>query len=182
MLADVMTTPLPGIWELRIQPFKDHRGAFLNAFRMQDPAFQKVWGKRSIAQVNVSRTDVVGTVRGLHFQADPFSEAKLVRCIRGKIWDVVVDLRKESPCYGFWHGVELSPSKGNALFIPESCAHGFQVMEAESELLYIHSGVWVPNAETGIRWDDAKIGIDWPEPVTEISDRDLSLPILEVRS
>ena len=136
------------------------------------------WGDRRIAQVNLSRTEEVGTIRGLHLQADPHSEAKLVRCLKGRVWDVAVDLRRDSSTYQQWHGLELSPLQGNALLIPEGCAHGFQVLEPGSELLYLHSGAWVPEAETGVRWDDTQLAIAWPLPVTDLSYRDRSLSFL----
>ena len=176
MAAELFRTPLEGVWELRSQPFKDHRGAFLNAFRLQEPAFQQVWGDRPIAQVNLSRTDAVGSIRGLHLQAVPYAEAKLVRALRGRVWDVAVDLRETSSTFGCWHAVELSPEEGNALLIPEGCAHGFQVLEPGSELLYLHSSAWVPEAETGVRWDDPTLAIAWPLPVAGLSDRDRNLP------
>ena len=136
------------------------------------------WGDRGIAQVNLSRTEAVGTIRGLHLQAEPHSEAKLVRCLRGRVWDVAVDLRQDSATYGQWHAVELSPDQGNALLIPEGCAHGFQVLEPGSELLYLHSGAWEPEAETGVRWDDPTLAIAWPLPAGGLSERDCSLPRL----
>jgi dTDP-4-dehydrorhamnose 3,5-epimerase len=136
------------------------------------------WADRGIAQVNLSRTEAVGTIRGMHLQADPHSESKLVRCLRGRVWDVAVDLRQDSATYLHWHAVELSPDQSNALLIPEGCAHGFQVLEPGSELLYLHSGAWKPEAETGVRWDDPQLAIAWPLPVAEMSDRDRSLPFL----
>jgi dTDP-4-dehydrorhamnose 3,5-epimerase len=172
-------TPIEGVLELRSQPFADHRGAFLNAFRAAEPAFQEAWGERGIAQVNLSRSETVGTTRGLHLQAPPHSEAKLVRCLRGRVWDVAVDLRPDSATWGRWHAVELSPERGNALLIPEGCAHGFQVLEASSELLYLHSGAWVPEAETGVRFDDPQLAIQWPLLPLGLSERDLGLPLLE---
>ena len=181
MAAELIRTPLEGVWELRSQRFEDHRGAFLNAFRFQEPVFRQVWGDRPIAQVNLSCTNVVGTVRGLHLQAAPHAEAKLVRALRGRVWDVAVDLRESSSTFGCWHAVELSPEQGNALLIPEGCAHGFQVLDASSELLYLHSGVWMPEAEVGIRWDDAKLAIDWPNPVTALSERAQFLPCLDLK-
>jgi dTDP-4-dehydrorhamnose 3,5-epimerase len=179
MPNDVRATAIAGVLELLGQPFADHRGAFLNAFRAQEPSFAEAWGDRPIAQVNLSRTEAVGTVRGLHLQAPPHSEAKLVRCLRGRVWDVAVDLRRESSSYGQWHAVELSPERCNALLIPEGCAHGFQVLEPGSELLYLHSGAWVPEAETGVRFNDPKLAIPWPLPPTGLSERDLALPLLE---
>lgn len=168
-----------GVFELQVQPFSDHRGAFLNAFRAQDHAFMGSWGDRGIAQVNLSRTEAVGTIRGLHLQSPPHSEAKLVRCLHGRVWDVAVDLRPGSATYGQWHAVVLSPSAATALLIPEGCAHGFQVLELGSELLYLHSGAWVPEAETGVRFNDPKLAIAWPLPPIGLSERDLSLPLLQ---
>jgi dTDP-4-dehydrorhamnose 3,5-epimerase len=179
MPTEVRPTPIAGVLELVGQPFSDHRGAFLNAFRSQEPAFTQAWGDRAIAQVNLSRTEAVGAVRGLHLQAPPHSEAKLVRCLRGRVWDVAVDLRPVSHTYGQWHGVELSPGAANALLIPEGCAHGFQVLEPCSELLYLHSGAWVPKAETGVRFDDPQLAISWPLTSLGLSERDLALPLLE---
>lgn len=181
MPTEAHATPIAGVLELVGQTFSDHRGAFLNAFRAQEPPFTRAWGDRSIAQVNLSRTEAVGAVRGLHLQAAPHSEAKLVRCPRGRVWDVAVDLRPGSATWGCWHATELSPDRGNALLIPEGCAHGFQVLEASSELLYIHSGAWVPEAETGVRFDDPQLAIQWPLPPLGLSGRDLGLPLLESR-
>jgi dTDP-4-dehydrorhamnose 3,5-epimerase len=179
MSTEVRATPIAGLLELVGQPVADHRGAFLNAFRTQELSFARAWGDRPIAQVNLSRTDVVGTVRGLHLQARPHSEAKLVRGLSGRVWDVAVDLRPKSATYGHWHAVELSPAAANALLIPEGCAHGFQALEPGSELLYLHSGTWVPEAETGVRFNDPQLAITWPLPPTGLSQRDLALPLLE---
>ena len=179
MPTESRPTPIAGVLELVGQPFADHRGAFLNAFRIQEPPFALAWGDRPIAQVNLSCTEVVGTVRGLHLQVGPHSETKLVRCLRGRVWDVAVDLRPTSATYGRWHAVELSPASANALLIPEGCAHGFQVLKEGSELLYLHSGAWVPDSETGVRFDDPSLRISWPLPPTGLSERDLALPLLE---
>jgi len=179
MVTEARPAPIAGLYELVGQPLNDHRGAFLNAFRIQEHSFVQTWGNRPIAQVNLSRTETVGTIRGLHLQAAPHNEAKLVRCLRGRVWDVAVDLRPGSVSYGRWHAVELSPAAGNALLIPEGCAHGFQVLEPGSELLYLHSGAWVPEAETGVRFNDPKLAITWPLPPTGLSERDLALPLLQ---
>lgn len=172
-------TPIAGVFELVGQAFSDHRGTFLNAFRVQEPAFAQAWGNRPIAQVNLSSTKGVGVLRGLHLQSPPHGEAKLVRCLRGRVWDVAVDLRPGSSTWGQWHAVELSPGAANALLIPEGCAHGFQVLEPGSELLYLHSGAWVPEAETGVRFDDPQLSILWPLTPQGLSERDLDLPLLE---
>lgn len=178
MAAEFRSTPIKGVFELMSQHFVDARGAFLNAFRSQEESFMCSWGDRGIAQVNLSRSEVVGTIRGLHFQAPPHSEAKMVRCLKGRVWDVAVDLREKSETYGHWQAVELTPERGNALLIPEGCAHGFQVLEPGSELLYLHSGAWVREAETGVRWDDLRLAVAWPLPPTELSERDRNLPLL----
>lgn len=179
MPADLSRTTIPGVFELASRSFVDHRGVFLNAFRAQEPAFARSWGNRGIAQVNLSRTEAVGTIRGLHLQSFPHAEAKLVRCLRGRVWDVAVDLRPDSVTRGQWHALELSGDQGNALLIPEGCAHGFQVLEPSSELLYLHSGAWVPEAETGLRFDDPQLAIPWPLPPLDLSERDLALPLLQ---
>ena len=179
MLTRPRKTPIADVLELVGQAFIDHRGAFLNAFRVQEPAFAQAWGNQYIAQVNLSSTKDVGVLRGLHLQAPPHGEAKLVRCLRGRVWDVAVDLRPDSATYRHWHAVELSPERANALLIPEGCAHGFQVLEPGSELLYLHSGNWVPEAETGVRFDDPQLAIPWPLPPQGLSERDLALPLLE---
>jgi dTDP-4-dehydrorhamnose 3,5-epimerase len=179
MPTEARPTPIAGVIELVGLSFTDRRGAFLNAFRAHEPAFAQAWGDRPIAQVNISRTEAVGTVRGLHLQAAPHSEAKLVRCLHGRVLDVAVDLRTGSATHGQWHAVELSPAAANALLIPEGCAHGLQVLEPGSELLYLHSGAWVPEAETGVRFDDLQLAVAWPLAPTGLSDRDLRLPLLE---
>lgn len=178
MPAELRPTPINGVFELVSLSFVDARGAFLNAFRAQEDAFMGSWGDRGIAQVNLSRNEVLGTIRGLHLQAEPHSEAKLVRCLKGRVWDLAVDLRRDSVTYGQWQAVELTAERSNALLIPEGCAHGFQVLEPGSELLYLHSGTWVQEAETGVRWDDPQLAIAWPLAPTELSKRDRSLPLL----
>ena len=178
MPAELRSTPIQGVFELRTHPFVDSRGAFLNAFRAYDESFTGSWRNRAISQVNLSRTQAVGTIRGLHLQSEPHREAKLVRCLKGKVWDVAVDLRIDSPTYRHWQAVELSPRYSNALLIPEGCAHGFQVLEPDSELLYLHSGAWMPQAESGLRWNDPQLAITWPLRATQLSERDLSLPLL----
>ena len=179
MTAELLRTPINGVFVFLSQSFADRRGSFHNAFRAQEPAFAKAWGDRGIAQVNISRTEKPGAIRGLHVQVPPHSEAKLISCLRGRVWDVVVDLRPDSATYGHWHAVELSSECVNALLIPEGCAHGFQVLEPDSELLYLHSGAWVPEAETGVRFDDPQLAIPWPLMPQGLSERDLSLPLLE---
>ena len=116
MSVELRQAPIEGVFELLCPPFMDTRGAFLNVFRAHEQEYLRSWADRGIAQVNFSRTDVVGTIRGLHLQLNPHSEAKLVRCLKGKVWDVAVDLRSDSSTYGQWHGVELTPESSNALW------------------------------------------------------------------
>ena len=179
MDAEAYLTPISNVFELKCYSFTDHRGVFINAFRSQEPAFACGWGDRRINQVNISCTNSVGTIRGLHLQSSPHSEVKIVRCLRGRVWDVAVDLRTDSRTFGHWHAVELSPGAANALLIPEGCAHGFQVLEPSSELLYLHSGTWVPEAESGVRFNDPLLSISWPLPPLCLSERDLALPLLK---
>ncbi|MNR26125.1 dTDP-4-dehydrorhamnose 3,5-epimerase [compost metagenome] len=135
-------------------------------------------GERRIVQVNQSRTCAVGAVRGLHFQHFPHAEMKLVRCIRGAVWDLVVDLRRGSPSFLRWHAEHLSAENQRMLVIPEGCAHGFQVMVADSEMLYLHTAFYRPDAEGGLRHDDPALAIDWPLPALDLSQRDRQHPLL----
>jgi len=115
----------------------------------------------------------------MHFQTPPHSEMKFVRCIRGRVWDVAVDLRQGSPTFLRWHAEELSPEPAAMMVIPEGCAHGFQVLEPESELLYLHTAHYERTAEGGVRHDDPRVGIQWPLEVVDLSPRDRAHPLLE---
>lgn len=172
-------TFIEGVFEINNESFIDQRGTFINSYRYQENAYFQTWSDREIKQINISFRNHIGTICGLHIQNSRKGEAKLIRCLQGKIWDVAIDLRKNSSTFGKWHSIELSPEKGNAIFIPEGCAHGFQVIEENSQLLYIHSEEWIQNQETGIRWDDPTLNIKWPMSPTFISEKDLSLPFLK---
>ena len=178
MKSSFTQTFIDGVIEISVTPFADNRGIFSNLYRSTDDTYMNSWSDRNISQVNYSRTDLVGSIRGIHFQAHPYSEAKLVRCLNGRVWDVAVDLRIDSSTYLHWYGCELSPDFGNAILIPEGCGHAFQTLEPSSELLYLHSGNWVPNSEKGIRWDDPSLSISWPLPPSNISYRDSHFPYL----
>ncbi len=178
MRSKYIEKKIEGMIEIIQSPFFDERGMFINLFRSKDNLFSSTWGSRDIKQVNFSRTSERGTIRGLHYQCEPFLEAKLITCLKGKVFDVVVDLRKKSKTYSKWEAVELSAKKSNSVLIPEGCAHGFQVLIDNSELLYIHSANWVKDAEKGLNWDDQTINIDWPLPVKGISNKDKNLPFL----
>jgi dTDP-4-dehydrorhamnose 3,5-epimerase len=169
-------TPLPDVLVAHTSAFVDHRGAFQRLFC--DRELQAVLGGRDIVQINHSRTIQTGAVRGMHFQYPPHAEMKLVRCVRGRVWDVVVDLRMGSPTFLRWHAEDLTFDSGRMLIIPEGCAHGFQVLEPDSELLYLHTAHYMPAAEGGVRHDDPVLDITWPLPVVDVSERDAIHPLL----
>lgn len=128
-------------------------------------------GKR-IVQINYSRTSHVGAVRGMHYQKSPHAEMKLIRCLRGAVYDVAVDMRPASKTYLQHHAVELRADDGQLFVIPEGFAHGFQALEPDAELLYLHTAMYAPEAEAGLLHDDPLLAIKWPHPVTDISARD----------
>ena len=155
----------------------DQRGYFSRLFCQN--ALESVLGARTIVQINHSCTHRIGAVRGLHYQVGQHAEMKLVRCLRGKVWDVAVDLRAGSPTFLEWHAEELSPGQNNMLVIPEGCAHGFQVLESDSELLYLHTAAYEPSAEGGIQPMDPLVNISWPLVIEDLSTRDQQHPTLD---
>ena len=171
-----MPTALSGVVVVDAVSSADHRGAFSRYYCQR--ALAAVIGDRHIVQINHSRTVKAGAVRGLHFQFSPHAEVKMVRCVAGHVLDVAVDLRAGSPTFLQWHAQELTPDNAKMLVIPEGCAHGFQALTAESELLYLHTSYYAPEAEGGFRFDDSRLAIAWPLPVTELSERDQRLSAL----
>lgn len=163
-------TPIAGVSVVQSSSIEDARGMFAR-FYCEDELSSVLNGRR-IVQANFSRTSGPGTVRGFHFQHPPHAEMKFIRCLRGKVWDVAVDLRAGSSTFLKWYAVELSPGNLNMMVIPEGCAHGFQVLEAESELLYLHTAAHAPAAEGGVRYDEPRVGVDWPLKVAHLSERD----------
>jgi dTDP-4-dehydrorhamnose 3,5-epimerase len=129
-------------------------------------------GSRQIVNVNFSRTEKTGSVRGMHFQHPPLAEMKLIRCLRGKVFDVMIDLRKDSPTFLKWHGEILSAENMRMMVLPEGMAHGFQALEDQSEMLYLHTEFYSKEHDAGIRYNDPLFGIDWPVPVTDVSEKD----------
>lgn len=166
----VVQTLINGLSVVETTFCADNRGSFERLFCARELA--DVFGARRIVQINRSLTLMKGSVRGLHFQHSPYAEMKLVRCIRGKVWDVAVDLRRGSKTFLQWHAEELSPENQRMMVIPEGVAHGFQTLEPESELLYLHTAPYAPESEGGFRVDDPLLGITWPLPVEGLSDRD----------
>jgi dTDP-4-dehydrorhamnose 3,5-epimerase len=166
----LLKTPIEGVFVSESPTFTDHRGSFSRLFCGRELA--DAIGSRKIVQSSQSRAAVAGSVRGMHFQYSPHAEMKFVRCLKGRIWDVAVDLRAGSSTFLKWHAEELTPENGYALIIPEGCAHGFQVLEPHSELLYFHTAYYAPEAEDGVRYDDPMVKIIWPLPVQDVSVRD----------
>jgi dTDP-4-dehydrorhamnose 3,5-epimerase len=155
-------TPIHGVYEVEPERSADERGYFARTYCADE--FAAAGLDPVIAQCSTSFNACAGTLRGLHYQADPYAEAKLVRCTRGAIFDVAVDLRPESPSYLGWRGVELNEANGLSLYVPKGCAHGFQTLRDDSEVLYQISVAYQPGAGRGVRWDDPAFGIRWPEP------------------
>ena len=173
---NTQTTSILGLFVVQTAPHIDHRGAFVRLYCEDELA--RVVGPRRIVQINHSRTEVIGAVRGLHYQRPPHAEMKLVRCLKGRVWDVAVDLRHNSPTFLRWHAEELTPTNTRMMVIPEGFAHGFQVLEPESELLYLHTSFYSPGAEGGLRHDDPRLAIQWPLVVTDLSQRDALHPLI----
>ncbi|CAG1021295.1 dTDP-4-dehydrorhamnose 3,5-epimerase [Methylococcales bacterium] len=167
---NILPTSLSGLFVVETTPVTDHRGAFARLFCERELA--PILGGRHIAQINYSRTSAVGAVRGLHFQHPPHAEMKLVRCLRGRVWDVALDLRAASPTFLRWHAEELTPGNTRMMVIPEGFAHGFQVLEPDSELLYLHTTCYEPAAEDGLLCSDSRLDIAWPLAIRDLSLRD----------
>lgn len=175
----IIDTAIQGVQIIESAEFQDERGAFSRLFCAQELA--PVLGQRHVVQINQSLTCKIGAIRGMHYQKAPRAEMKIVRCLKGRVFDVAVDLRQGSATFLQWVALELSPKKHNAFVIPEGCAHGFQVLESNSELLYLHTTYYTPACEGAIHFSDPKIGIQWPLPPSDVSARDLNHPFLNER-
>jgi len=157
-----------------MEPREDERGFFARAWCQREMAAHDL--NPGVAQCNLSFNHTRGTIRGLHYQVVPYQEAKLIRCIRGRIFDVIIDLRPESATYRKWLGVELSAENRQMLFVPEGFAHGYQTLQDDTEIFYQVSEFYSPGSEDGIRWNDPAFAIKWPVEVTMISDKDANYP------
>jgi dTDP-4-dehydrorhamnose 3,5-epimerase len=169
-------TPIAGVTLLERHPISDDRGQFERMYCAEE--LQPLLGDRSIAQINRSLTADIGSVRGLHYQRGPYAELKIVTCLKGAVFDVAVDLRRGSPTFLHWHGQTLSAGDHRAMVIAEGIAHGFQTLTADSELLYLHTAAYAPEAYAGINPNDPRVGIVWPLPVTTLSAQDANRPML----
>lgn len=167
-------TPIRGAWVVDLERIEDERGFFARTW------CAKEFGERGmhdhLAQCSVSFNAKEGTLRGMHFQRAPHEEAKLVSCPRGRIWDVVLDLRRDSETYCRWHGVELSPENYRALYVPPGCAHGMVTLADDTLVAYQISVAYVPGHQAAVRWDDPAFGIAWPVTSPTLSERDRTLP------
>jgi dTDP-4-dehydrorhamnose 3,5-epimerase len=170
-------TKLPGVVKIELDLHRDERGFFARSWCQKE--FEAEGLNPNTVQCNVSFNEKKGTLRGMHFQAAPSPEAKLVRCTQGAIYDVVIDLRAEAPTYKQWVSVELSGENRRMLYIPEGCAHGFLTLEDKTEVFYQMSEFYQPELARGVRWDDAAFQIKWPAKVEVISERDRTYPDFE---
>jgi dTDP-4-dehydrorhamnose 3,5-epimerase len=168
--------PLAGAFLVHLAPHADARGSFARAFCAQEFAAQGL--ESAFVQANLSTNTYTGTVRGLHFQRAPHAEVKLVRCVKGAIYDVVIDLREESSTYLHWFGAELSEENGVAMYVPKGFAHGYQVLCDGASVFYMVSAAYAPQAEGGLRYDDPELAIAWPRAVTDVSEKDSQWPLL----
>jgi len=164
-------TPLKGAYTIELEKRGDDRGFFARAFCVNE--FENAGLDKSVVQINNSLSSIKGTLRGMHFQLAPKSETKIVRCIRGSLFDVIVDLRRNSPTFLKWFGAELSAENRVAMYVPKGFAHGFLTLEKDTEAFYLVTEFYAPELERGIRYNDPAIGIQWPFEPSLISDKDL---------
>lgn len=170
---------IAGAWIVDIEPREDERGFLARGWCADEFAAHGITA--SLAQINICSSVRRGTLRGLHYQLSPRDECKVARCTRGSVFDVVLDLRPGSPTRHRWLGVELTARNRRSLVIPEGCAHGFLTLEEDTELQYLTSVSYTPNAATGVRWNDPAFAIDWPMEPVVLSDRDRAWPLVERR-
>ncbi len=169
-------TALKGAYIIEMKPHTDDRGLFMRTYCKNE--FKQIGHDQEFVQFNHSMTHSKGTIRGMHYQVPPFSEIKLIRCIRGGIYDVIIDLRKNSPTFLKFVAVELTETNMCSIYIPQGFAHGFQTLEDNTQLIYHHTAFYAPGYEAGIRYNDPAVAISWPLPVSVITEKDLNHPIL----
>lgn len=162
--------PLYGAYTIIVEPFVDNRGMFERVFCKRE--FKSIHHEKEIVQINHSVTRKKGSIRGMHYQISPSAEIKMVKAIKGSVYDVIIDVRRNSPTFLKYHGEIISYDNLTSMYIPEGFAHGFQTLEDECELLYFHTSFYDPQNEKGIRYDDPLIGINWPLNIVDISDKD----------
>jgi dTDP-4-dehydrorhamnose 3,5-epimerase len=168
----VTDTKIDGVKRILSEPFRDERGFFNRIFCQKD--LEVIRPNIVIVQINHSMTKIKGTIRGMHFQFPPHAEMKIVRCVKGSIFDVAVDLRKDSPTFLQWHGEILSAENMKALVVPEGCAHGFQSIDDDIEMVYLSTKAYYKESEGTIRYDEPKVNIKWPIIVVNVSKKDMT--------
>lgn len=173
----ITPTAVEGVHEIALEPHEDERGSFARIFCRKE--FKASGLEPALAQCSLSSNRRRGTLRGLHYQAPPSEEAKVVRCVRGAIYDVALDLRPDSPSYLRHHAAELSADNGRALYIPPQCAHGFQTLTDDSLVLYLMTDFYEPDLSRGVRWNDPAFGIAWPVDEPIMLERDREYPDFE---
>jgi dTDP-4-dehydrorhamnose 3,5-epimerase len=167
-------TALEGSYIVHLEPFTDTRGWFARFFSKDE--FRQIGHEEEWVQLNHSMTFEKGSIRGMHYQVPPYQEIKMVRCIAGAVYDVIIDLRKGSKTFMKWFGAELSAENQHMLYIPKGFAHGFQTLTENCQLIYHHSQVYTPGAEAGIRFNDPAVNIKWPLGVNIVSEKDAKIP------
>jgi dTDP-4-dehydrorhamnose 3,5-epimerase len=167
-------TPIHGARLIDLEPRGDDRGFFARLYCEEE--FVEAGLVPAFVQINDSLSGTEGTLRGLHYQLPPHAETKVVRCVRGSLWDVILDIRPDSPTFGSWFGATLSADDRRMMYVPEGVAHGFLTLAPDTEAVYLVSTAYAPDAERGIRWDDPRFGIQWPVQPRELSDKDATWP------
>ncbi|MGJ8696674.1 MAG: dTDP-4-dehydrorhamnose 3,5-epimerase family protein [Verrucomicrobiaceae bacterium] len=173
MIPDIQALPIEGARLLSVPVFSDHRGSF--------ETFWENGGGLEFRPVNAHHSYNVkaGTLRAFHFQEEPHGQSKLVTCVSGRVWDVIVDLRRDSATYLKWHGTELVAGDGRSTYVPKGCGHGYVTLEDDSTMAYLIEGAYVPEAAAVIRWDDPGLGVEWPDLDLTISEKDRNAPFLK---
>ena len=172
----ISDTPIAGVKVLTRSPASDARGFLDRLFDLDELA--AALDAPKVAQINYSLTRQPGTIRGMHYQEAPYRDTKLVTCIRGEIFDVAVDLRADSPTFLHWHAERLTPTNLKTMLIPHGCAHGFQTLAPDCELVYVHTGAYRPDAQGAVHSGDPRLAIAWPQPITMLSPKDAAVPML----
>jgi len=169
--------PLAGAYRIEDEPFADNRGRFSRIYCAEE--LSAIGHSKPILQANMSLTCQKGSVRGMHFQHPPHAEIKIIRCLQGAVFDVIVDIRKDSDTFLQWYGERLTPDTMSAMYVPEGFAHGFQTLEEDTQLLYMHTENYTPGSEGGLRFNDPALNIAWPLPSTDVSARDMKHPLID---
>jgi dTDP-4-dehydrorhamnose 3,5-epimerase len=174
---EFIATDIDGLYKVSLKKLEDERGLFARTFCKNE--FKQIGFDKEFVQFNHSFNKSKGTIRGMHFQQQPYAETKLIRCVQGAVYDVAVDLRAGSPTFLHYFGIELSAKNMNSIIIPEGFAHGFQTLEDDSALIYHHTQYYTPGADAGIRFNDPLLNIQWPLPPVMLSEKDMAYTLID---